>query len=911
MKNLFLIFAFSLGLYLNAQEVTFSVDAGAEGTSVSEHLIGAFFEDINYGADGGLYAELVQNRSFEYYTIENVSLEPLDAWELIEAGGADATMEVEDLNPLNQNNTNYLKFTVNNAGTEAGFRNLGFDGIVVEKDRKYDFSVYLRNEGGSPDQLEVRLESPDGTVLGRDTVKNITGEWAKYSLELPVNASENMANLVLATQSTGTFYVDMVSLFPQNTYKNRENGLRKDLAQAIEEMKPEFLRFPGGCITHGNGLDNAYRWKHTVGDVAERKPNWNLWGYHQTYGLGFYEYFLFSEDLGAEPFPVLPVGVSCHHRGMEVAPMDEMDPWVQDALDLIEFANGDETTEWGKVRAEMGHPEPFNLKYLCLGNEELDVPEFRERFTLIAEAVRDEYPEIEIIGTSGPAAGGSDYDGLWEFNRELGYVYAVDEHYYMSPQWFINNTNRYDDFDRDGPKVFIGEYASQDDRLFNAMAEAAYLTGVERNADIIEFSCYAPLFSNVNHEQWHPDLIRFNNTQVVKTPSYYVQQLYSLHAGNEYIPSQVTYEPSFFETNDAFTGKIGIGTWSTQADFDDISVTAGEKTYIDERFDSSAGNMEVLDGNFTLNSDFYSQTSSLQPAWSTHGTNIDTTNYVYSLRARKTGGNEGFLIPFGFKNEDDFYWLNIGGWGNSQHAVEKSSGGVKSTVASTGGSIETGVWYDIRIEVTPGEAKCYLNDDLLFTVPSSQGTVTASVTKDTAGDELIVKLVNTDSRPVTTNINIEGAEIDAEGKLIQLTGDDPSLRNSINNPSNIVPVKSDLTVSNSFEFNLPALSFQIFKIKINKIAQTVKEPVSEFNKENKLSMVPNPMKNETQISFPNPSDKTFSVSLYDVFGKQVLKKSGLKGDGYILENDRLKAGTYIVLLELDNRAYSDQLFVLP
>jgi alpha-L-arabinofuranosidase len=433
----------------------------------------------------------------------------------------------------------------------------------------------------------------------------------------------------------------MVSLFPEETFKNRANGLRPDLAQAIADLHPKFLRFPGGCITHGRGNDNAYRWKATIGDVAERTPNWNLWGYHQTYGLGFYEYFQFCEDINAIPLPVLPLGVSCQFRDREVVPLNEIQPWIDDALDLVEFANGDSTTTWGKKRAAMGHPQPFKMEYICLGNEEDDIPEFRERFKLIANALKEKYPEIKILGTSGTIGWGDYYNSLWDFSRQEE-LYAVDEHYYVDPTWLLANNNRYDSFDRNGPKVFIGEYASWDDRMNNAIAEAAYLTGVERNADVVQFTCYAPLLCNEKHNQWHPDLIRFNNKTVCKTVNYYVQQLYSTYAGNLYLNSNVSYDKGFDPFEHIFNGKVGLGSWKTQVQFDSVSLVSNKFSKLDEDFSTDPANWEVLNGTFSVSGDVYVQSSDAEPAWSLYNKPITESEYTYRVKAKKTGAPKVF-----------------------------------------------------------------------------------------------------------------------------------------------------------------------------------------------------------------------------------------------------------------------------
>ncbi len=892
-----LVFLIILNFSLFAQ-VVFEVDASQKGKEISQELVGAFFEDINYGADGGLYAELVQNRSFEYYKVDGyVSLEPLTAWSLVKKGNADASMKILNINPININNTRYLQLNILNSGEEAGIRNSGFNGIPVVAKRKYRFSVYLRAENNFADPVVVKLESNTGSVFASDTLKNITASWKKYNLEFTSIGTGNTAFLSLTTKGTGTLCVDMVSLFPENTFKKRENGLREDLAQAIADLKPRFLRFPGGCISHGRGNDNAYRWKETIGDVAQRKPNWNLWGYHQTYGLGFFEYFQYCEDIGAKPLPVLPLGVSCQFRKREVVPMSEMGPWVQDAIDLIEFANGSATTPYGKIRAEMGHPEPFNMEYLCLGNEEDDIPEFRERFLLIAHAVKKSHPEIKIIGTSGVAASGAFYNSLWQFSRDQN-LYAVDEHYYMEPSWFLDNLHRYDNFDRKGPKVFIGEYASKDDRLANAIAEAAYLTGVERNADIIQFTCYAPLLCNENNNQWHPDLIRFDNTRLAKTASYYVQQLYGIHSGDQYLNSSITYKDQFFDPAKVFYGKVGVGTWNTQASYDEVKVISGDQVLFDEGFASGSQGWNILNGSFSATGGVYTQTSNLEPALSVFDTQVNSSEYTLILKARKNGGREGFLVPFGFSDEQNYYWLNIGGWGNTQHAIERIVNGNKSVIATMGGSIENNRWYELKIENKKGNIKCYLDNQLIFNLPSAEGPVSASVVKDTKSGDLILKMVNSGQTALTVSMNMKGIETDQPISIITLNGVE-NQRNTLSSPETIAPKESKLNFTKEFDYTLPANSFQVFRIKSD--SGLGLHDLQKEEKENKVKIVPNPMKDRSKIIFENPMGEPFTLSLFNGLGACVYFRGKLSGSTTLLERGNLSPGIYLVQIQSQSR----------
>jgi alpha-L-arabinofuranosidase len=526
---------------------TITVQAGQPGTPISPVLYGVFYEDINYAADGGLYAEMVQNRSFEYYPIkpstrdvkELTDQQPLFAWSPVERGGLRAKLESAILAPLHPNNPTYLALTASGSTGEAGVANTGYDGgMPVKAGEIYDFSLYARSLGGETAPLTVALEAPDGTVLAFAEVPAPGATWAKQEATLNCTHDESKARLVLTAKAKGQFALDMISLFPRDTFKGRKNGLRCDLAQAIADLKPKTFRFPGGCIVHGTGLANAYRWKDTVGDVAHRRPNFNRWGYHQTYGLGYFEYFQFCEDIGAAPLPILPCGVSCgFNKPFQVANDDEVGDWIQEALDLIEFANGPAAGRWGRVRAEMGHPTPFGLKYLGLGNEEHDTTSFRALFPRFVKAIRDRHPEIQIVGTSGLGPGIPLFNLMQQCGADIS-----DEHYYMAPEWFIENRNRFDNLKRGTPKVFVGEYASRGNTLFNAVAEAVYLTGIEHNADQVVMTAYAPLLARYDYTQWKAaNLIWFDAQSVVLTPNYHVQRLFSTHVGDHYLPNTVAF----------------------------------------------------------------------------------------------------------------------------------------------------------------------------------------------------------------------------------------------------------------------------------------------------------------------------------------------------------------------------------
>lgn len=532
---------------LEPVNATITVDA-SKNKKISDLLIGIFFEDINYAADGGVYAELIQNRGFEYDLSDKQGADKTwtayKAWTL---KGEKTTFTVDSVTPLHHHNRQYARLEVSHVG--ASLVNEGFNGIPVKANEKYNFSLFGRLIEGKGGRLIVRLVDNNGGVCAESTVKLSSSEWKKQEIALTSTSTTADAKLEIIPQFTGTIALDMISLFPQKTFKGRKNGLREDLAQVLADMKPRFVRFPGGCVAHGNGLHNMYRWKNTIGPLEARKPQRNIWNYHQSMGLGYYEYFLFCEDIGAEPLPVVAAGVPCQNSSIGGGgqqggiPMCEMEHYVQEILDLIEWANGDAKTTWGKLRAEAGHPKPFNLKYIGVGNEDLITDVFEERFTMIYNAVKEKHPEITVIGTVGPFSEGTDYVEGWEVATKLG-VPMVDEHYYQPPGWFIHNQDFYDRYDRGKSKVYLGEYAAhlrgRRVNIETALAEALYLTALERNGDVVSMTSYAPLLAKEGFTQWNPDLIYFNNTEVKPTVGYHVQKLYGQNAGDEYLPATIS-----------------------------------------------------------------------------------------------------------------------------------------------------------------------------------------------------------------------------------------------------------------------------------------------------------------------------------------------------------------------------------
>lgn len=575
---------------------------------ISPDLMGIFFEDISYAADGGLYAELIQNRDFEYTADDHRGWDAKTAWKL---EGEGTTWTIETQVPIHKNNAHYAVLKTTAPG--AKLTNEGWDGIPLQKGKKYDFSLFTKGAG------PLRVSLVEGkTIIASKTFK-ATKEWRQQKVVLTASQSADKASLVIEPLEVGSIHLDFISLFPQETFKGHPNGLRKDLAEVIADLKPRFVRFPGGCATHGQGIDNIYHWQATVGELWERQPDMNIWSYHQTRGLGFHEYFQFCEDIGAEPLPVLAAGVPCQNSWKGGAgqqgglPFEAdlqgkpspytymgkpltMESYLQELLDLIEWANGDaKTSELAKIRAKAGHPKPFNLKYLGIGNEDLISDTFLKRYHFLIEGIQKVHPEITIVGTVGPFWEGSDYEYGWREAKAKN-IPIVDEHYYNSINWYFHHRDFYDNYDRKGTKVYLGEWASKGNNVINALMEAAYLANMERNADVVVMSSYAPLLAKEGHTSWNPDLIYFNNKEVKPTANYFVQRAYGQNAGDKYVYSDL--QASYTSTDgkltlqsdrlteyidksvviDSRTGDIIIKVVSLLPTETDLSIALGEGT---------------------------------------------------------------------------------------------------------------------------------------------------------------------------------------------------------------------------------------------------------------------------------------------------------------------------------------------
>ncbi len=855
-----------------------NINAANRVHDISDLLFGIFLEDINFAADGGLYAEKVVNRSFEF--TELAAGDQLYGWSTV--NGAQAEVKINAADCLNENNPNYLVIT-NASESLSGVANRGFlDGMAVEADETYNFSMWAKALDGYAHGVTVRLMHGEN-VIGEAEIDSLDAEWKKYSVSFVSSetAFENVTLQVLIGKGSAAF--DMISLFPENTFMGRENGVREDLGLMLKELEPRFLRFPGGCIIEGYDYDTAYNWKDSIGvgrdgeplefngtygDVAARKQGTNLWTNisatddpfpsFMTYGLGFFEYFQLAEDIGAIGVPVINCGLYCQMRGRGPVPMDsdEFRQYIQDMFDLVEFCRGSADTKWGAVRASLGHEEPFELEYICIGNENEGEVYF-ERYQAFLDAFNEAkaenpglYEGIELIYSSGAfdATHGANYYASYEYAKEqIGdgeasdFAGATDQHYYNDPQWFLENADYYDEenYPRDvasmtdtiyggGLQVFVGEYAARSNTLNAALAEAAYMTGLERNGDIVRMAAYAPLFGNLTATHWSPDLIWYNNHQVTGSINYYVQKLFANNMGSVLLDSEL--QGAGIEQT-PLTGRVGIGTWYTSAAFDNVRVTdnlTGEVLAQDNCGSEASllwnwetptdGDFTVIDGRIvqTTTSMAYSNTGSVA-----YFGNPDWTNYTYTVEATKLEGEEGFIIPFVVGDTENNYFWNLGGWGNTVSCIQRVENGVKTgqiigTVKPF--TAETGKTYELKVVVDGTKVKCFVDGELYvdFDMGSdAEAEAYHVVSTDESGD-IIIKLVNVTDSSRTFAMNIDGADLANSAQVYQLAGD--SLGND-----NILGQEEDCKIeeftlggiSDEFNYTAPAYSVTVIRIPTN------------------------------------------------------------------------------------------------
>jgi len=756
-----------------------TVKVDQPGVKISPLLYGLMTEEINHAYDGGLYAELIQNRNFK-----GDAQKPIH-WSLVQSAGATGAITLATADGINAALPNSLRLEITTVDKDqrVGVANEGYWGIPVKPATTYRAEIYAKAAAGFTGPLNVTLESNDGaTVFASGSVPALTDKWQRYTLNLttgPVAASAGN-RLVISAQKPGTLSLGYVSLFPP-TFNNRPNGNRIDLMEKLGAMRPAFLRLPGGNYLEGDTIAEHYAWKNTLGDNTQRPGHRCCWGYPSTDGMGLLEYLEWCEDLKMEP--VLAVFAGYALRGEHVVGKD-LEPFVTEALDEIEYVTGDASTTWGQRRIKDGHPEAFPLHYVEIGNEDgFDRSgSYDSRYTQFYDAIKAKYPNLQLIATMPVKTRKPD---------------VVDDHYYRSARDMERDVHHYDKTDRNGPKIFVGEWASTEGSptptLNAALGDAAWLTGMERNSDLVVISAYAPLLVNVNHgaAQWGTNLVGYDALTSFGSPSYYVQKMFSENRGDTVLPVEIVPQARPIAEAPMPRGKIGVGSWLTNAEFKDIKVTNGDQVLFQGDFSKGHRGWKTGDGKWKTSDGILQQTTDQPNCRATAG-NDQWTDYTYSLKARKTSGAEGFLVMFHFQDNDNFIWWNVGGWGNSRSALEAvQNGGHEELGAPADVKVETNRWYDVRIEVKGRAIKCFL-DDKLITEATEQpmapvAALYATASRMTADGAVIVKVVNAAAVAQQLEVNLQGVMAVDKNATAEVIAGQPSDVNSVSEPEKVTP----------------------------------------------------------------------------------------------------------------------------
>lgn len=843
--------------YYTINTDTSTADASQE---ISETLFGIFLEDINYALDGGMYAELIKNRSFEYgqhagnrnkhgWSLTN-SDQPTEQFEIIDGS--------QDNSYLHETNPHYCRLTSTN-DTYYGIYNKGFlAGMSITMNSAYDFSIYMKEHSGDS-TVRVRITNDDGVVYAEDIITDLSDNWNKYKVTLTPTCdtalTDNTRFYVSVEIANGSVDMDMISLMPQDTYKG--TAIRKDIGEMLEALEPTFLRFPGGCVIEGRDEESMYSWKDSIGNGATltigdttttggievRPQGRSIWQgntghpYYTTYGIGFYEFFELCEILDCLPVPVLNAGMTCQVQSPKyiVYPIgsDEFKQCVQDALDLVEFCRGDASTTWGSVRIAMGHEEPFELKYIGIGNEQWQTEYFQHyrEFVYAFEEAAAERPElfegISLIVANGPSSGdrvGWNYvDDCEDWGDSL--TSLVDEHYYEAPSFFFTNTHRYDSYDRDSQaSVFLGEYAAQSNTLEAALAEAAYMTGLEKNGDIVTMACYAPLFGNQTQNQWTPDMIWYNNSTVYGSVNYYVQQMYSTNTGTLSLNSVLTL-PEDGVSQD-LTGKVGLGSWQTSVAYDNLVITdnnTGEILY-ENNFDADTAldDFDIHTGNWLLKDGRLIQTNTGAPTDGNTGDaayvgDVNWSNYTLTVEGEILGGAEGFLIPVCVSNTQNNIFWNLGGWGNTVSCLQIVSGGAKSGQISgtvKNAKLNQKQTYTIKVVVDGNHIQCYLNDmKYVDYTKEAADALYESATVDADGN-IIIKMINPTGEVLNVDITLENLDVASyeSATATVLSGEALGDMNTFDEPTKMTPVSHKVNFAQNFVYKAPKYSLTVIKI---------------------------------------------------------------------------------------------------
>ena len=814
-------------------EATIRIDLARRGADIPASMYGIFFEEINHAGDGGLYAELIQNRGFEDssvpegYTVKEDRIfpptdranhltgarphpdlsfrwnpDPIPAWRFEQLEGSGASAELTREYPLNEASPTALKVTLPEKG-RISLSNCGFWGMNIEKGKGYYLRMNTSNGNRFEGRAILKLVAEDGTELcNRPLAIDPDRTWCEYTGQLTATGSDPHARFVIELEGTGTLLLDYVSLFPE-TFRNRINGLRKDIAQTLEALHPAFVRWPGGCIVEGIDLSNRIEWKKTIGDPKNRPGIYDTWGYKATMGFGYHEFLQFCEDIGAAGMFVCNAGIGCQGRVGDACREEDLDAFIQDALDAIDYALGDGTTEWSRKRVENGHPEPFPLQYVEIGNENWG-PVYEKRYDRFYRAIKAKYPRLTLISTLG-------LGGQHRHER----VDMIDPHWYVAPEFFLSSSRLFDQQERGGYAVYVGEYAVNQQvgggNLLGALAEAAFLSGMERNSDLVKMASYAPLLENVNDRVWPTNLIWFDSHRVMGRSSYHVQKMYAENRPDYNTATEFEQPRSGVQVS----GRIGLGGWNTDNEYRELKVTLPDGRVIEADMERGwtpkGGTWSAADGTL-------SQEGPGVMRWSIWDSPEEFSDCSISVKARKKSGDEGFILYFGMQGETG-YVLNIGGWGNQTTAFQRMVGAdmpqIPNNIAQ---QVETGRWYDIRIDIH-GDSFTYSLDGkrmLEARIEQSRQYVVSGY-DETTGEE-VIKFVNATEKPFTAGIELAGAEsVGRTGKAIVLTSGDPSDENSLDNPEKVVPEERVYKgFSDRFTYTFDPWSFTVLRIKVQK-----------------------------------------------------------------------------------------------
>ncbi len=848
-KKIFLLFIIvpAYKYTISQTRAIIRIDASKTGAAISPNLHGIFFEEISHGGEGGLYGELLQNRGFEesslplathladgfivpertpHFSLPNNGISdwkmewPIKnqwpAWSLQTSGQADIVLALTQQNPLTSATPHSLQVSINKVDT-GGKNNLvngGFWGINCIKGDNYNLSFYLRTDNAFKGPLTASLQSEAGTVLAAHTFSSLGGsEWKKYDCRLTAEGTDGKARFVLSFGSTGTVWLDMVSLFPEKTFMHRPNGLRADLAQYIADLKPAFVRWPGGCFVEGINVENTPSWKKSLGPLEKRPGTYSVWGYWSSDGFGYHEYLQFCEDIHAAALYVFNIGVSCDFRSGTYVPDEKVDSVIANILDGIEYALGPVTSKWGSLRAANGHPQPFPLKYVEVGNEQSG-PRYAARYNRFYKAIKDKYPGIKIVASMG----------IGDVNQyTLAGMKAVDiadEHAYKSAGWPMNHFDHFDKYKRGNWDMYVGEYATNGGvgagNMNAALSDAVYIMSMERNSDLVKMSSYAPLLVNVNDIAWPVNLINFNASKSFARISYYAIKLFNENRPDINLSTTVQIIPPSRKIN-SFAGGIGLGTWDTQTEYKDIEVKQNGRVVYKSDFINHPGHWQLLRGQWkTADSALYQTAEGAQFLALLNGRSFDT--YTLTLKARKKNGYNAFIIPFAVKDSNTYLRAHIGSWVNSHCVFEKVTGGYEVSGVTDQlklkQPIEKDRWYDIRLEVTADKVDCYLNGELLMTY-KEPGKIFSISGRDKKTGDIIIKLVNAGDQPCTTKVIVSGnAPFSKQASLITLASASGEAENSFEYPRAYTPAVTLVNnASNDVEIQLKPFSINVLRLK--------------------------------------------------------------------------------------------------